>query len=248
MNRFEILITRNKKSALSFAKKIEKLKITPVYLPVFKLECKEISKKTLSKALKCKWWIFTSINAVNFFLKRNLEKFNINELNKRIKIASIGENVKSEINKLGFNVSFIPEKSISEDLAKNLPAKKNEIVFYPASSLANNNIELILKERGIKLLRENIYNNIPIIYNKKKLESILSDKLILITFLSPSAVYAFDKNLKINKLSCNTKVICIGPTTKTAAEKLGYNVISIPKRYNIEGLLAEIKNYIEILK
>jgi len=191
---------------------------------------------------KYDWIIFTSKTGVNLFFDR-IETSNINLHELKLKFAAVGSKTANEIIKHGFNVSFIPEIYTTYELGNNLPLNQGNKILLIRSKLSNDELEKILIRRGFQVKTIYAYQIAFVKSNYDENEIINCD---LVIFTSSSMILGLinflDKDtLEIVKNKC--AVACIGPITKESAEKFGFKVKIVPKRYTIDDLINEIEKF-----
>lgn len=196
--------------------------------------------------------IFTSQNAVEWFLKR-LDLFEKrNELHSK-KIIAIGSKTTEKLNTYGFNVIYKPERFNSQFLTNELKKilKWEDKVLLPQSEIANNNVEKELFKIGIDVQSFPVYNvDIPDLEDIIDQIKIINEKEIdVYVFSSPSTFSNFLRLMKIEnpKLFFNNKTIAvIGPTTRNYIEKFGIKVNIEPVQSTYESLIEAIINYFQM--
>lgn len=247
-----ILITRSLGQSNPDVSKLKNLGAEVILLPTLKIvpptswkDCDDVIKNLHDYDFV----VFTSKNAVEWFLKRLtlFEKFD--ELKKK-KIISIGKSTQEKLYQLGLKVDFIPEKfnseSLIEGLLKFIPSGSK--VLLPQSKIGRNIIETRLNEAGINVKRVEVYDvDIPDL-NDIENEIILLNKkdVDLYVFTSPSTYENFLKifDIKDPQNFFNDKLIAvIGPTTRKHLENYGINVVIIPEESTFNSLTDEIIKY-----
>jgi len=195
--------------------------------------------------------IFTSQNAVDWFLKR-LELFEKTEELKSKKIVAIGTKTEKKLIDNGLEVFFKPQKFSSESLVKELNnvVQSGQKVLLPQSEIGNDFIKNVLEKSGVKVDRVPVYSvDIPELEDVFDQIKLLNEKEIdVFVFTSPST---FDNFLKLMKIDSpreffKDKVIAvIGPTTKKHIENFGLLVQIEPTNSTIEDLTEAIIKFYE---
>ena len=219
-----------------------------IFFPAIKivgLTLTDNEKVKLNNALNYDYLIFTSVNAVKFFLN-NIEK-NINEINNSpVQVTVIGDKTKSAAESKGFKISLMPEKSSSESLNEFLDKEKvfNKKILIPGSKIANPNLRnsFLQKEAVVDFIP--VYNTVSMDeYSEAAIEKIKNTLFDLIVFTSPSTFNNFVKLLKVKNVQnffAKQSIASIGPATKREIEKKNLTVDVLPENYNIKSLIKEI--------
>jgi len=161
------------------------------------------------------WILFTSSNAVRFFMNycsRSKIYFTQN-----IKIAAVGPGTEKTLNNIGLNADFVPATFNRTAVSEQMPVNKGELVLYPTLLDGPTRIENILNLRGCKVDRVDIYKSDPIVYSKGEWQKLESRKPDVITFFSPRTVQAYFKK---EQQSLELKKYTIAVLAKSSEEEL----------------------------
>src|SRR5882724_3144179 len=191
------------------------------------------------------WLIFTSANGVRFFMdalqKADYEKKDL----QKIAIAAVGPQTAKEVEKYNLDVSFIPSKFTTADLAKELPNITGKKLLLPRSNIASTALQKQLLARGATVTNIPIYKTEYASSDLTNFLSLIHNKQILcITFTSPSTVKGFIKNITDSKSQekiFSVPVVSIGPVTTKALQKVGFKKIYTAEVHTIKGMLAKLK-------
>ncbi len=194
--------------------------------------------------------IFTSINAVKYFLQNY--KNNFAKLNCKTKIVAIGKKTATVLIENSIDVDLIPSKassgSLNELLTEKLMSAKS--VLIPGSRLSKTDLFNALEMKGAMVDFIVVYENeIPKNVSKSDMEKILETNFNLFVFTSPSTFYNFVSIFNIDNIESfftNKVIVAIGPVTKEAIEKENLRVNIMPSEYNLNSLTTEIKNYYKL--
>lgn len=207
-------------------------------------------QKKISAAENYDYIIFTSANAVYYFLENYKNDFS--NLSYRTKIVAIGKRTALQLLSNGIDVDLIPSNSSSlklgELLTKKIVNKKS--IFIPCSDLAKVDLSNSLKSKGAYVDSVVVYKNvIPRYLTKTNIAKIDTTNMDLLIFTSPSTFHNFLQIFRIDneKDFFKTKTIAaVGKVTKNEIEKKCLKVDIIPSEYNLNSLTAEIKNYYKL--
>lgn len=190
------------------------------------------------------WLIFTSANAVRYFVKY-LNKNNLS-VPPTVKIAAISIKTAQKLKELNLTVDFIGKKgnglSFSSEL-KEVFGKSCPLVVFVTGNLAPDTLKNQLNEtcdfHRINIYETIIPDNIP--ENAK--EKISSGNYDLIYIYSPSAInnlFEYFKNtIDFKKL----KVACVGPTSEKACKALGIHPLFVADKPDTDSLFNATLKY-----
>ncbi len=230
-----ILITREKNQFEEIKKLFEKEGFNPIPFPTIKFE--EVENNINVNEYDC--LIFTSKNAVIFFLKKNQ---NIN--NK--KIVAVGEKTAQLLENYGFKDILFPENFSGESLLEFLKSNKHEFINKKIGLVrALEGSDVLLNQKEFKVDLITVYKtdfNIP--ENVNTVKDMFKNGLIYaVIFSSPSTFEGFLRIFKeeTKNLLSKTKVIAIGKTTEKFIISKGFNVNFTPKKYTFEEIAKNLK-------
>ena len=218
----------------------------------------EIGKSELTREEKEKinvsenydYLIFTSINAVKYFLHHYRNDFS--KLNCKTKIVAIGEKTASVLLGNGIDVDLIPISSSSESINELLSNKlvNEKSILIPGSRLSKADLFNSLEMKGAMVDFIVVYENrIPKNIESKVLDKTINTEIDLFIFTSPSTFYNFVSLFNVDDVEsffATKSIAAIGPVTKEAIEKENLSVNIIPSEYNLNSLTTEIKNYYKL--
>lgn len=169
--------------------------------------------------------LFTSQNGV----KSVLENENINEL-KQTPAICVGSKTKKLLQTNGFTV--LESEEYASDLAPIIQNKytKNHIAFF-AGNLRRNILPIAMQEANIIYDEYLVYENSP---SHEKINTALN----AILFYSPSGVYSYLNQNKIENEIC----FCIGTTTAEALTEITTNIV-IATQQTIENVIEQCIKY-----
>lgn len=246
-----VLVTRTKRQAGSFIEQLEKEGAEPVVLPLLAFEKKETKENWayLSRLHEYSWLFFTSANGVKFFFDL-LRQYGIPWSEDSIgRVASVGKKTTEELEQQGITVSFQPrEYNGAAMVAEFLSVHPDPgMILLVQGNLSRQEISRELEHHRVFFHRAVVYDTLVNKFHYRELiEYIQNDDIDIYTFTSPSTVHAFEK-LTENIMATRSRVkkkrlcVCIGKTTKEAAEKAGFDRILTPKESTVEGMIDIMK-------
>ncbi len=244
-----VLVTRSSDQAQEFMDSIMELGGEPIPCSVIKTvladNLEEIDQG-LRNLSSYDWIIFTSVNAIRFFLQRGKEiGVHVPEQIKG-KVAAVGTQTAAALHKENIKVEHIPAKFTADDLLESLKGEltAGQKILIPHANLAKKNLANELRELGLFVDDIVTYETIPDDSCKEELRHLLEgNKIHIITFTSPSTVrnfLALLDGLNWKEILNSVTIGVIGPVTAEAALKLGLKVDVIAKEYSIPGLIQEL--------
>lgn len=245
-----VLVTRTANQAAEFSQKLRAAGFTPVEFPAIQLE--PLPWEPLDAALAVlpgfNWLIFTSGNAVDFFLRR------VDELNLALgnlpRIAAVGSATARQLTERGIAIAYMPDDFVGTELVLGLGDLTGQKVLLPRAKIGRPEIADLLQEQGAILTEVALYDTVTAVPTPAAWTE-LSQGFAAITFTSPSSVRNFFKIVADNpdklavpleKLVQHVPVICIGPVTAEAAAEAGLPEALVPDEYTIDGMVQQLKN------
>ena len=190
------------------------------------------------------WILFTSVNGVEYFMKRLFLHGKDARMLGGVKIGVIGEKTAEVLTSFGLKADLVPGKYTTEDLLKKL-MEQNEITsrsfLLPRTNIAPEYLSKELCRLGAKVREAVAYETVPNLEpgKKRELEKWVENQNIdYITFTSASTVdHFFDSIPKHLKGKLNSHLISIGPITTKAIRQYGKRPYKEARKHTIPGLL-----------
>ena len=239
----KVLITRPRKQAKAFANALEAAGFEPIFFPVIQIRpMDDLSplEDAMKNIEKYAWIIFSSSNAVDVFFDA------VGETLQLPKVAAVGSKTEASLRSRGVAVDFVPEEYVGEAILPGLGDLKDKWILLPRAEIAREVLPQEILAAGGIVHEIAIYQTLPTQPEKEGI-SALHEGVDVVTFTSPSTVQNFirltkDAGLDPFDLAGNPVFACIGPITKEAAEKEGFSVAVMPKKYTVEGLVECLIN------
>ncbi len=243
-----VIVTRAREQASKLVDSIEALGGEALEFPTIKIEKTDDFIRfdyILKKLHEYRWLVFTSENGVKaFFDRMRAERADIRTLS-GVKLAAVGEATAEELNRLGLNVDYMPEKYTTKELLKGFPeaAGVHGKILLARGDIADRELSEGLKAKGYDVEDLTVYRTVAGNTHKESILGLIEEGGIdFITFTSSSTVKNFVSILgedNINKLS-GIKAACIGPVTAKTAEECGISVAAVADTHTIEGLVEKL--------
>jgi len=200
------------------------------------------------------WLIFTSTNAVKFFLQR-LEHFKkpVSDLDD-VKVCAIGEVTAEKLQEAHIHVDLLPGAAKAEGIFNALSefvggeSKLHGLnILLPRAAVGRDHLPKALEEVGARVDIVTTYQTvIPENLDRGKLSAMLTGSADCIAFTSSSTVrnlaLLFDTH-DLSKVLGDIKVACIGDVTAHTATEYGLTVHIQPRQFNVRELANAIAAY-----
>jgi len=193
------------------------------------------------------WAVFTSSNGVSLCFSRLKDlKIDPQLFFSKIKIACVGQSTSSALSKHGITADLIPKHFQSEGLidAFSQYDLKNKQCWLIQAESPRKKLRLALKKQGAKIISTTVYRTVP---SEKDTSFLLEEldqaKLDWIIFASPSAVQNFHQVLPSGfweNLTVKPKIACLGETTESFVQRLGWSVMLRPEIQDFEHLVKAL--------
>lgn len=231
-------------------KELENLGFEVISMPMISIKVNddtELLQKAFDQLHSYDWLVFTSRNAVRYFFQLadelGIKLFYFSDL----KIATVGEKTKLELEQLGYRTNFVPIEYTAEVLAENMDDLQGKNILIPRSSIASNHYVEEMTRRGAKVTTIDLYHTLEVEYSKSEMQLQLSDPPDFLTFTSPSAVKSFARQINHYHIQLgDSKVICIGPSTAKSADSLGLKVDYVAQPHTVEGMIEILKDHANV--
>jgi uroporphyrinogen-III synthase len=171
-------------------------------------------------------WVFTSKKAV-----KALNPV-INDLKPPKHIFAVGPKTGKKLDKMDMDIE-VPEEYNLVALAEKMKKLELKQVTHFCGNLKAGDLNALLGDET-KVSSVEVYNTKPTPH------ALDISPYQGVVFMSPSAVASFSEQ---NRIDGETQVFCIGPTTKTAANKAGFKSCITPKSSTLDCLGDSIQSY-----
>ncbi len=192
------------------------------------------------------WIVFTSANAVDFFMRSLLAASDVREL-KGVRICTIGPSTSSRLSRYGIRVDLTPGEYRSEALAGAMQARgdlRGTRVLLPRADIARELLGDELRGAGAEVVEVTAYRTVLATGERDGdydvYRMLLDGKIDAVTFTSASTVRNFVEIVGRDQavdLLRTTVVASIGPVTAEAAQQLDITTAVMPGQYTIPALV-----------
>ena len=196
------------------------------------------------------WVIFTSMNAVEAFMKRFLEDRPDANLNAFARVAAVGKSTTDALAEYSVTVDFQPEKFTAEVLAERLTACEtllNKKILLPRSDIAPRTIVELLRSNGAETDELIAYRTVPEEMHRGEYNRLFEGEAVdMITFTSSSTVENLVPLLSEKALAFFRQKLAsasIGPMTSRTLREYGVTPAVEPAEHTVEGMVEAIAGY-----
>jgi len=248
-----IVITRSREQSGELVELLESLGAEPIEAPMIRVAPPDDYgplDQAVANAGTYDWIVFTSANAVDFFMRRLAAgEGDIRDL-KGVKLVAIGPATAERLSRQGLRVDLQPAESRAEAIVQSLRERgeiKGQRFLLPRADIAREVLPEELRKAGADVTEVTAYRTVlaeieregdPDIYRM-----LLEKRVDVVTFTSASTVKNFVQIFGAEQapdLLNATKVAAIGPVTAEAAEQYGIHTSIMPKEYTIPALVEAI--------
>lgn len=180
------------------------------------------------------WLIFTSQNAVKFFVNK-LERHKVS-LPKHIKIAAVGEKTAALLNQHGLTIDFMPTIYSADVFIQEFELAANERALFLRGSMAKSTIH-----DGTGADEWTVYETKPCNQYVEDLKAcVLNEVNPIVIFASPSAVDMYAQKVVPDVAWEQAKYASIGHITTAALQRYGVVPIVQPKIYTMQAVIEQL--------
>ncbi|NLF25742.1 MAG: uroporphyrinogen-III synthase [Deltaproteobacteria bacterium] len=190
------------------------------------------------------WLVFSSANGVRELLEAQKKFGHKPEIKVGVQVAVQGRATAAVFEKLyGRAPELVPQRQVSEGLLEELLQRGVNGRRIVAVKGADGRSVLSdgLKSGGAEVEELILYRTVPVQFELKKLEDLISKRgsKTVFLFFSPSALKSV---AAYNHLLERAKIAVIGPVTASAARELGYEVFVEAQDQSDQGIVAALEN------
>jgi len=245
----KVLVTRSRSQASRLVTLLEQAGANAVELPTIEIEPLEDFTQldtTLAKVQDYGWVIFASANAVESVFQRLETMGKDARALAGTTIGAIGPATAQALSKRGITADFVPKRSISEEILKELTGRdwNGVSVLLPAADIGRDELEKGLAGLGAKVTRLAAYRNVPVKGSSGQAKQAINDGVDVVTFTSSSTVRNLVAMLDGDLTALASSFIaCIGPVTSATARELGLRVDLEATEHTVEGLVDALTTH-----
>ncbi len=249
----QIVATRPRAQASDLVDRLEQLGANAVEVPTIQIEDPDDLAPlddACDRVDTFDWLIFTSANAVAYFMRRLLNSPADVRALKGVRLCAVGPATANALSKYGLKVDLIPEEYRSAEIVRAICRDHDltgHTVLLPRGDLARDFLPSQLRQAGAKVTTVIAYRTAPVdleagggpdIYRL-----LLERQIGIVTFTSGSSVKNFVKALgeeQAPDLLDRVDVACIGPVTADVASRFGIATTIMPTVSTIPSMVDAI--------
>ena len=253
-----MVITRARAQVAQFASELERLGARVISCPTIEIvepESYAALDEAIENLYEYDWLIFTSVNGVEFFLRRMVTAGrDVSELDE-LHLCTIGEATALRLRQAQVHVDVIPELFKAEGVfaAIKLYLGGREALnglnfLIPRAAVARDYLPKALEEAGARVDVVAAYRTIrPETAERGRVKALLAGGAVdCITFTSSSTVVNFAQLFEpadLSELLDGVAVACIGDITAATATQYNLHTHILPAEYTIPALTRAIVDY-----
>jgi uroporphyrinogen III methyltransferase/synthase len=253
-----IVITRARAQAEEFAAQLEKYGARVISCPTIEIaepNDYELLDEAIDNLYGYDWLIFTSVNGINYFLRRFAERGHESHELDDLRVCAIGESSAAALRDLHVHVDVVPEQFQAEGVFTALKNYLGDVEAFrslnfliPRASAARGYLPLALEEVGARVDVVTAYRTVrPRSSELARVAALLEGGAIdCIAFSSSSSVTNFAQlfdTADLGHLLKGVAVACIGEVTATTAAQFGLNADIRPREQTIAALARAIADF-----
>jgi len=235
-----VLVTRPKERVEELCFLLEDEGAEVVSLPLLELRPPEDARPLAAAAesiQRYRWVVFASASAVDAFMEALREAGTLGRMGV-VRVAAVGPRTARTVESYGLKVAVEPAEATGLGLFE---AMKDDLqpedeVLLPAAEEGRRELELALREHGVRVTRVTAYRTTPAELSAEMQEELRAAPPDVVLFASPRTVEVFVESAGRERLG-QAKVVAIGPTTSGALARLGVEVAAVAERPTPEGLV-----------
>ena len=244
-----VVVTRSREQASSLVENLENLGARVIQCPTIRVEPLPSSPELdaqIAMQWKKEWVVFTSTNGVEMFWRKLEELRTDARAFGPALVAAIGPATVAALKSRGIRADFVPESSISENVAQGLierGANKGKVLIVRAQQ-SREVIEAKLREAGAEVEVAPVYRTAPDLSNVETTRAAIeAGEVNWVSFTSSSTVKNFVDALGAEFVRANRekfRVAVIGPITAQSAREFGLEPDVEAAEASIEALAAAL--------
>ncbi len=194
---------------------------------VVKRKLSPAASRALTHIERYSWVLFTSKNAVTFFVQ---------ELKRRqivfpstVAIAAVGPETARSLRKAQLRVNVVPKEFTVRDMVASMGNVKGQHILFPRSAIAPLDAVRTLRKKGGHVRTISLYTTTASPLTAVTKRAISAGHYTHVIFRSPSGIRGMLRQLDHSEKRAVKKIIaeCIGPTTARAARLAGFKKVTI---------------------
>lgn len=246
-----IIVTRAREQASTLVEQLQNLGARVVQCPTIRIEALDEYSEldaALEQLSSFQWVVFTSANGVEHFWNRLRHSGRDARAFGGAKIAAIGPATALALQERGLNAEYVPESSISENVAEGLIeiGVSGQHVLIARAMEGRDVLESRLRDVGAHLTVAPCYRTVADTSNVDSVRDLLQGgEVDWVTFTSSSTVKNFVQAFGAELLASTRerfRVACIGPVTEQTAREHGLVPDVVAADATVESLVDSLRS------
>jgi uroporphyrinogen III methyltransferase/synthase len=240
-----ILTTRAASQSGELRSKLESLGARVIECPTIEIvpvDDWSLVDESIRRLDQYQWLIFTSANAVEYFMKR----VRLAGVSCTTPIAVVGSATARRLKEWNLEPAIVPKEFRAEGLLKAMPASLYRTsILFPRAEKARDLLPAELRRRGAVVDIVTVYRTLRPEPGSLSISDVLTSETIdCIVFTSPSTIryVAESAGEALLDLLRKIPIAVIGPVTRSAATEFGLESRIIPDESTIDSLIAAIQS------
>lgn len=198
------------------------------------------------------WIVFTSANAVTYFLRRLDQTGQRADEARRARICAVGPATARTLAEHGLSADVVPATYVAESVVdainEEAPSLQDKNVLIPMGNIARDVVPSELRRLGANVQELTVYRTEKPPVADEKIQTLVDARPDLVTFTSASTARNFCEILgaeRLDELKRSCAFASIGPMTTKAAEAHGLTIRAEPEDHDVPGLVDAIVQWAE---
>jgi uroporphyrinogen III methyltransferase/synthase len=193
------------------------------------------------------WIVFTSANAVDFFLGRLLEQGYDARILAGVRLGAVGEETSRRLGEYHLKADFIPSQYTGVTWAAEVEELDGKRVLLPRSGIAPDDLVQALERRKAVVQTVTAYTVVSAEVDESILRRLLDGDVDVVVLFSGSAVQGLREMVQraagaeqVVRVLSKPTLACVGPSTAKAVQKAGLKAGIIAEKYTVNGVVEAL--------
>ncbi len=249
-----VVITRAREQARELAELLQQLGAEVVFVPLIQFaEVEDLGalRSVVSRLPEFDWLLFTSPNAVRFFIKACLKLGAILEFAEagRPQVAAVGPASARALMDEGIPVAHVAADHRAAALAEELKGRlRGSSVLLPRSDAADGALPDALRSASARVTEVTCYRNLQVAVDPVTLQQMHAGEIDVIAFASPSAFRSFLAQFGAPERRAagrSVALAALGESTRAAIEAEGLAVQIVSPDATMRDFAGAIADYFQ---
>ena len=249
--RFNVIVARKRRQSQDLMDSIERLGGRAVAIPLIDIDLEPSSegKDCLQNAGTVEVLAATSANALKALAKAMDGAGQEARTRLPRTCYVMGKASAHEAERLGFTPIYFPGVKTGLEFANKLNSilPPTQRIFFPQGNLASQEVAEVLRRAGHDVIPCTLYTTRDAPIDVMAWQRMVSEfGWAFLVLYSPSAVHSFYRQWLAKEALDAFRVVCIGPTTAAACQKLGMKAAGVAPSPTNEAVLGELDRLLNL--